>query len=110
MIDVDPFTGLTSNTGITGETVEQVRKTDPTGMIGGKCDVSYYVYSSNSRNLSTGQYVVISSDLVNRPGSTSKTGRTTSADMPGKFGALEDRVRRTPTKEGFCFGTPAGIL
>ncbi len=106
----DPNTSTACDTGITGETVEQVREHSTTGMIGVTGKVNYYVYSSNSRSLATGQSVAISSELENRPGYTGKTGQTAAAVMPGKLGARKTGVHRTPTEEGFCFGTPAGIL
>ncbi len=110
MKHIGPLTRLDQQYTMSGLTVEQVRRTDSTGMIGGKGGVSYYVYSSNSRNLSTGHDVAISSELVNRPGHTGKTSRAASQVMPGKLETGKTGVHRTPTKEGFCFGTPAGIF
>ena len=110
MIDFDPITKLDRQHTIAGLTVSHATRTRNKGKHWETGKVNYYIYSSNSRSLSTGQCVAISSELVNRASITGNTWRTASAGMPGKFGALEDRVHRTPTKEGFCFGNTAGVF
>ena len=109
-LTLGPFTSLTGNTGSTGDTVEPVRDTDSQCFDGKTGDTCSNNYCSNNYSFVHVHGVATSTELVNRPGQTGQTGSTASPDMPGKFGALEDRVHRTPTEEGFCFGTPAGIF